>query len=433
MTEYVAVIGLGYVGLPLAVSLAGAGVHVVGIDRNPAVRDAVHSRRAPFYEPGLAEALRDLPDGMLVATEALPDSPAPSAVVICVGTPADPQTLEPDLTQLGAAADLAAAHIDDDTLVVVRSTVPVGTCRDVVLPRLSRRVSAPLLAFCPERLIQGRALSELRSLPQIIGPLDEPSRTAADRLHAVLTERRVHVSSLETAEMIKLAGNAHTDLIYGFGNELAHIATALGLDAREVVRAANLDYPRPDIAPPGYVGGSCLTKDPYLLIHTSRAAGYVPPMVTAARQVNESVPRMAVERFTARLADLTGRPVSEAKVLVCGMAYKGRPETDDVRGAASLPVAQLLQGQVKTLAGHDFQVPAGTIRDLGYEPVTLEDGLRDADGVVLLVDHRRYREITSAMVRSLMREPRVVFDLWGVTERALADVPGIEYVRYGRG
>ncbi|TCO61932.1 nucleotide sugar dehydrogenase [Actinocrispum wychmicini] len=433
MAEYVTVIGLGYVGLPVAVSLAGAGVRVAGVDTNPVVRNAVQARQAPFFEPGLTEALRALPEGMLTVAAAPPATRPPRAIVICVGTPTDPDTLQPDLTHLQAAVDVGASHMGDNTLVVVRSTVPVGTCRQLVLPRLRAQVANPMLAFCPERLIQGTALAEIRSLPQIVGPLDERSLAAADDLHATLTDKRVSVSSLETAEMIKLVGNAHTDLIYGFGNEVALMATALGLDAGEVIRSANTGYPRPDISLPGYVGGSCLTKDPYLLMYSASSAGYSPPMVAAARQLNEEVPVLAVGRFTRQLAELSNRPFTESKILVCGMAYKGRPETDDVRGAASTTVARLLGGNVKTLAGHDFLVPDHVVRGLGFEPAGLEGGLHDADGALLLVDHPRYRDITADQVRALMRGPRLILDMWGIAEDALADEDGITYVRYGRG
>ncbi|MEV0764752.1 nucleotide sugar dehydrogenase [Nocardia sp. NPDC050435] len=433
MAEYVTVIGLGYVGLPLAVSLAGQGIRVAGVDADPAIRDAVRERQAPFFEPGLSEALQRLPAGMLTVAEAPLSAGPPRAVIICVGTPTDPETLRPDLSHLRAATETATACMGDDTLVVVRSTVPVGTCRQFVLPVLRTKVARPMLAFCPERLIQGTALAETISLPQIIGALDERSRTAADALHSSLTARRVHVSSLETAEMIKLVGNAHTDLIYGFGNEVALMATALGLDADEVIRSANSDYPRPDIASPGYVGGSCLTKDPYLLIHSAASAGYSPPMVAAARRLNEEVPTRIVERFTQQLTRLSDRPFAESKILVCGMAYKGRPETDDVRGAASSTVARLLGSEVKTLAGHDFLVRDHVVRQLGFEPTGLEDGLRDADGALLLVDHPRYRDITADQIRSLMRGPRLVLDMWGIAEDALVDADGINYVRFGRG
>lgn len=427
----VVVVGLGYVGLPLAASLAAAGVDVVGVETNPATRRTVAAGESPFYEPGLAELLQGLPKGRLTVSATLPDRP-PHAVVICVGTPMSAETGHPALGHLEAAAEAVAEAMADDTLVVVRSTVPVGTCRETVLPRLRKHIAEPLLAFCPERLIQGKALAELVALPQIVGGLDDRSRDRARELHALITPKHVPVSSLETAEMIKLVCNAHTDLLYGFGNEISMMAAGFGLDADEVIASANRDYPRPDLARPGFVGGSCLTKDPYLLTYGTRAHGYEAPMVTAARRVNESVPAFAVERFVRAYEAGTDRPLSQAKILVCGIAYKGRPETDDVRGAASPDVAKALKGRVATLAAHDFLVPPETVEALGFEPVALADGLRDADGIIVLNDHPGYAAVTAEAVRSRMRAPRVVFDMWGALEDALAHHSDISYLRLGR-
>lgn len=425
-------IGLGYVGLTLAVSLARAGAAVTGVETNPDVRAALRERRTTLFEPGVDELLRTLTPARFTVTDRLPDAPL-SAVIICVGTPTDPQTRRPDLSHLRAAVAHTVAHVGPQTLVVVRSTVPVGTTRREVYQPLRARVAAPLLAFCPERTIQGRALAELAALPQVIGGVDARSTARARDLFAPLAPDQVPVSSLEAAELIKLVCNAHTDLIYGFGNEVAQIAAALGLDAHEVIASANARYPRPDLSRPGFVGGSCLTKDPYLLLHCAEQAGYHPPMVAAARAVNERVPHVAVEQVLTALA-AHGRAPADAKVLVCGIAYKGRPATDDVRGSAAIDVARSLRGAVATLAGHDFLVDPARIEEVGYRPASLTEGMTDADALVLLVDHPRYRdEISLALVRERMRHPAVVFDMWGELAGALSGVDGVEYRRLGRG
>jgi UDP-N-acetyl-D-mannosaminuronic acid dehydrogenase len=429
--EFVAVVGLGYVGLPLALLLARSGQRVVGVDADPAVRAALEAGSPRFREPGVGELLRALPPGRFTVADRLPDAPA-RAVIICVGTAYDPATGEPDLRHLLAATEHVAEHLGEDTLVVVRSTVPVGTCRGAVLPLLRARVAAPLLAMCPERIIQGRALAEVESLPQVIGALDDRAlERSRELLKAVVTDT-VEVSSPEAAELLKLICNAHTDLIYGFGNEVALMAAALGVDANEVIAAANLRYPRPDLSRPGFVGGSCLVKDPYLLIHSAAAAGYRPPMVAAARSVNERVPGHVVEVVLAALA-ARERPVAQAKVLLCGIAYKGRPETDDVRGAASVEVAAALRGRLGELVGHDFVVDPDRIAATGATPTDLAAGLDGADALVLLVDHPGYREITAELVRTRMRAGAVVYDMWGLLEDELAGEPGLDYRRLGRG
>ncbi|WP_329333131.1 nucleotide sugar dehydrogenase [Streptomyces sp. NBC_00663] len=430
-TGYVAVIGLGYIGLPLAVSLAAGGHRVVGVDTDPGVRAAVRAGTPRFHEPGLPEQLRALPPGALTVEEHLPDA-APDAVVVCVGTAVHADNQRPDLRHLVAAVTEVADRVTDRTLVVVRSTVPVGTCRNTVLPLLRKRVREPLLAFCPERTIQGRAMEELRSLPQIVGGLDERSVLSAGRLMATCATDQVVVSSLEAAEMIKLICNAHTDLIYGFGNEVALLAERLGLDADELIASANLRYPRPDLSRPGFVGGSCLVKDPYLLMHSGHETGHQMPMVAAARAVNESLPGRLVDRVTKALA-AAGKDSADTKVLVCGIAYKGRPATDDTRGSAAVQLAQELGPRVGTLAGHDFTVGRDRIAEIGFRPVNLTEGLRDADAVIVLTDHPDYGTLRAENLLEQMRPDPVVFDMWGLLQNELADLAGLTYLRLGRG
>lgn len=427
----VAVIGLGYVGLTLAVSLAREGTPVIGVEADPAVRAALAQRRTVLFEPGVDDLLATLPADRFTVTDRLPDTPV-RAVVVCVGTAVDPHTRLPDLRHLSAAVEQIAAHLNEETLVVLRSTVPVGTTRSLVLARLRERgIARPLLAVCPERTIQGRALTELAALPQVIGGVDDRSARRAADLFGRLAPDQVIVSGLEAAEMVKLVCNAHTDLIYGFGNEVALMAHSLGVDAHEVIKAANLRYPRPDLSRPGFVGGSCLTKDPYLLMSAAARAGYHPPMVAAARAVNERLPLFAVEQVLDGLAT-TGRDVGQARVLICGVAYKGSPETDDIRGSASVEVARVLRGRVAQLRGHDFVVAPERIGQAGFTPVGLDDGLTDADAVVLLVDHPGYRQALSrGALRERLRRPAVVFDMWGVLAEELADAGDIDYRRLG--
>lgn len=427
----VGVMGLGYVGLPLALSLVEAGYAVVAVDTDPGVLWALRDRRALFCEPGVAEALAAAPTDRFSVAGRLPDKPLRGAI-ICVGTAVKGATKQPDLRHLRAAAAHVADHAGEDTIVVVRSTVPVGTCRTDVLPLLSTRVSSPLLAMCPERTIQGTALAEIRSLPQIIGGIDDRSVQLAAELLAPVCPDQVRVSSLEVAEMVKLICNAHTDLIYGFGNEVALLAEAVGLDAEELISSANLRYPRPDLSRPGFVGGSCLVKDPYLLLHSGRAAGYRAPMVAAARAVNESLPGRVAQRVLDALVE-RDTPVAQARVLICGIAYKGRPPTDDVRGAAAAEVAGMLHGRVGAVVGHDFVVDADRIAALGFEPVGLDEGLREADALIILTDHPDYAGLDAERLVPLMAKRPVVFDVWGIIGAGLSGADDVTYLRLGRG
>jgi UDP-N-acetyl-D-mannosaminuronic acid dehydrogenase len=413
----VGVLGMGYVGLTLAVSLAQAGVRVLGIESDPKRLTELRLGRVPFYESGLSEAMAAVTERLSVSG-ALPD-PIPAALVVCVGTPLDAATREPRLDLLRDAIDNVAKRIDDETLVIIRSTVPVGTTRTMVLPRLKERVAQPLVAFCPERTIQGRALEELARLPQVIGGPPQARRRAA-KLFGRLTPHIVEVESTDAAELVKLVNNAHTDLIYGFGNEVALIANAVGVDADEVIAAANADYPRPDLAQPGYVGGSCLVKDPYMLLESARRHGYDPSLVAAARRLNEHVPVHVAERVIHEL-ERRGVRARDASVLLCGVAYKGRPETDDVRGSAAEIVGRLLRARVKRLLGHDFVVSDRVVADLGLEPCELLEGCSQANALILLNDHPGYAAYTWDDVSSRLGEPGLIYDLWGVYKSAAGE------------
>jgi UDP-N-acetyl-D-mannosaminuronic acid dehydrogenase len=427
----VAVIGLGYVGMTLAVAFADAGVRVLGHDSSAAVAGALARGELPVKEPGVEECLvRTLGESLWIESE-LP-AELPPTVIICVGTPVHRLTGAPDLAQLEAAIAAVAPRVGPRTLVILRSTVPVGTSRELLLEALREHQPSPRVAFCPERTIQGRALEELHRLPQIVGAASPDAAAEARELFLRLTRRVVDVSSLEAAEAIKLVCNAHTDLIYGFGNEVALMAEALGLDAEEVIASANLEYPRPDVSRPGFVGGGCLTKDPYLLAHSSERRDYRPSLVLAARRLNEEMPIRAARRVLDRLT-AAGVATDEAKVLVTGIAFKGRPETDDVRGAASVTVAELLREEVGTLLGHDFAVAPERIAALGMEPVSLEEGFEGADAAIVLTDHDGYRLLDLAELSARMSRPGIVFDAFGVLDRAAGDLaPGVEYLRMGR-
>jgi UDP-N-acetyl-D-mannosaminuronic acid dehydrogenase len=433
----VLIVGLGYVGLTLAVGMAAAGIDVVGFDVSQARSAAVRRGELAFYEPDLVETLAALPAGRLRITDDLPDR-LPSATVVCVGTPVVAETRQPALGALQEVAEALGERVRGDQLVVVRSTVPVGITRRVVLPALRRHAPDVRLAVCPERTIQGQALRELRELPQVIGGLDAASAEAASRLFAPLSPRQVRVSSLEAGEMVKLVNNCHTDTIYGFGNEVALLAEALGLDAHEVIAAANLDYPRPDLHRPGFVGGGCLTKDPYLLMASTAATGHVPEMVAAARRLNESVPGHQVDRLLRALKNRPGTtppPAEPARVLVCGLAYKGTPATDDVRGSPAPPVIARLRDHGVDVVAHDPMVPAEVADGMGVRLVDdVATAFAGSDGVIVLTDHPGYAALDARAAVATMRQPAVVVDGWGVLADQLDPAPeGVTYLRFGRG
>jgi UDP-N-acetyl-D-mannosaminuronic acid dehydrogenase len=416
----IGVIGLGYVGLTLTAALARRGYEVHGVEVQAEIRASLSRGRPHIFEPGVREVLAELVGTRIFVAPALPPDPV-DAAIICVSTPVDPATHAPYLGNLAAAAEQIARDCGPETLVVVRSTVPVGSSRAVVLPPLLAAWGAAHLVMAPERTIQGQALRELVELPQVVGGLDERSLQLGLALFGGLARQVVPVSTLETAELVKLTNNCHTDVIYAFGNEVARLTEGLGLDPLEVIRAANLDYPRPDVARPGYVGGGCLSKDPYIMLHGE----YRPPLISAARTVNEDLPVHVAHRIVEMMRAVGGRTVT-----VLGWAYKGWPPTDDMRGTPVAAMMPVFQAAGLEVLGHDPLVGADVIRAYGGEPVELARGFRDADALLVITDHPDYRNLDVARLLAGSRV-RIVYDSWRVLDPAPIAKAGVRYTGLG--
>ena len=413
-SERICVIGMGYVGLTLSLVLAKKGFRVQGVEARPLLARQLQAGRPHFYERGLEPLLREcLASGALAISEAIPADVPIDVFIVAVGTPLDSITKAPILDALRLAAESIAPHISEGALVILRSTVPVGTTRSAVLPIL-RRDSAKniLLAFCPERTIEGKALEELEYLPQIVGGLDEESVRRAESIFQRITSQVVRVSSLEAAEMTKLIDNSYRDLCFAFANEIAMIAKHLGLEGNEVIRAANNGYPRTNVALPGFCGGLCLKKDPQILSLSAEAAGYRPRLVRAAREVNEDLHRRTALRIAEHLKE-KGKEIACAKIFISGFAFKGRPETDDIRDSSTLEVlAELRQLGARHIAGHDFLVAPAVIASLGVEPASLEEGFRGADCVILMNNHQGYESVDLQRHLPLLNSGALIFDGW---------------------
>ena len=407
-TQRVAVIGMGYVGLTLASVLAREGFRVHGVENNPNVVTKLNNKDLHLVEPGVEDAIANHIGVNWTVSDDYPFTP--DVAILCVSTPVGTRG-EPDLENLKDATKALARVVDRATLVIVRSTVPVGTTRELVAPLLEEHGQRPALAFCPERTIQGIALREIQELPQVIGGRDPDSLHRCETFFSSFVRKISPVSSLEAAELVKLVNNCHTDLIYSYGNVVALMALERKLDPLEVIEAANTDYPRPNLARPGFVGGACLTKDPYILAHAFEGTPGQPEMVRRVRELNESMPHQVAQHFNSLMRRAAKVP-TDANILVCGYAYKGVPETDDMRGAPVTPFLEDLMEEWPNVVGHDYVVRSEVIEAFGTPAVSLEEGFREADGVIFLNDHPRYRSADLEALIQTARSPLVVFDSW---------------------
>lgn len=350
MANYdVAIIGCGYVGLTLAAAFNKAGLKVLGVEPREEIRKPVQKGGAPFHEPGLADALRGITMARFLA-----DEPPADAYVICVGTPLiDDGALE-------RATHEVARQADDGSLIIVRSTVRVGTTRGLVKPILDLAGSFDL-AYCPERTVEGAALKELETLPQIIGAAEESAFRRAAKLFEHVTPDGLECG-IEEAETAKLLANAWRDMRFAFANEVAMICERNRVSAQNVIDVANWRYARSDIPRPGPVGGPCLVKDSMLLIEPRTHAFSV---IRAARMLNRpDVFADAIYHAMCR------RGFGEkGRVAVLGTAFKGFPETDDTRDSPGVAIAKLLSNghevfTVDPVAPADFKTIDGQRADV---------------------------------------------------------------------
>jgi len=431
----IGIVGLGYVGLTLATVLAEAGNSVIGVEKRAELVEMTNAGVPHFTETGLPDALAGVTQSKkLVAAEAFDEGFSCDVYIITVGTPLSPEGVA-RLDMIEAAARDIASNMQDGALVILRSTVKVGTTRDVVSPILAASGKKFDIAMCPERTLEGKALQELRELPQIVGADDQATADRAAAVFRKLTNSIVLVSSIETAEIAKLVSNTFRDVQFAFANEVARVCDAFGVSAYEVISAGKLGYSRTNIPLPGLVGGPCLEKDPHILMESARSRGIDMEITAAGRTVNERQPDETVAFISG---EIKRRALSgPLKVSLVGMAFKGLPETSDLRGSMSIRVLDALK---KALPGADIGV---------YDPVTaqtelarefpeernftrLGDAVNGADVVVIGNNHPSFKTISPRAMKEFMNPDGFVFDYWNHFSHLPASELGDSYFAVGK-
>jgi UDP-N-acetyl-D-mannosaminuronic acid dehydrogenase len=411
----VGIIGLGYVGLTLATVLADVGFRVFGIEKRREVVDATNAGRPHFSEMGLAETLsRVVSGGQLTAAEAFSPDMACDVYIITVGTPLGADGAA-RLDMIEAATRQVAGHMREGALVILRSTVKIGTARLTVAPILAATGKGFSIAMCPERTLEGNALHELRELPQIVGADDQPTRDRASALFRNLTNSIVQVSGLESAELVKLVDNTFRDVQFGFANEVARICDAFGINAHEVISAGKLGYKRTNVPLPGPVGGPCLEKDPHILAQSARERGIELDIAPAARKVNERQPGETAG-FIIDEMDRRSLP-PDSRVAVLGLAFKGVPATDDLRGSMSLKIIAELCAARPTLQFGLFDpviAPDELALSLPQHQVhrSLEDAVAGAALVVICNNHPALAASSPRSISQHMVPGGFIYDYW---------------------
>ncbi len=416
--DTICIVGLGYIGLPTATVLAAGGAKVLGVDVRPEVVQAVNQGEVTIKEPGLEELLRNAAAcGNLQASL----TPAEADVfIIAVPTPIKGNH-EADMSCVARAAKSVVPFLRRGNLVILESTSPPGTCRDLLRPILEQSglgVGTDIfLAYCPERVLPGRIMEELVHNDRVVGGINPESAQRARDIYARFVRGNIVLTSATTAEMIKIVENTFRDVNIALANEIALLCEQLDIDFWEVARNANR-HPRVNVhqAGPG-VGGHCIAVDPWFLVE---AFPETTGLVRHARERNDAMPAHVANTVTALLAD-----IEKPAVTILGLAYKAG--VNDVRESPAVKVAMMLVEKGVSVVCCDPYVRTAPV------PVSpIETCFSNADLVILLTDHAEFRQLDPAIAGVVMRHRRL-YDTRNALDHAAWSKAGFEVTLLGAG
>jgi UDPglucose 6-dehydrogenase len=433
MRKNIAVAGTGYVGLSTGTCFADLGNKVTLLDINQEKIEMLRQGESPIYEPGLSEMiLRNVKAGRLFFTtdyaEALQDA---EFVFICVGTPSGVDG-EADLQYVRMAAQSIAEHMEEELIVINKSTVPVGTgdwVADIIKERQTEPVDFAVVS-CPEFTREGSALYDFMHPDRVVlGSHDKDAAEKVAQLHLPLRAPIV-MTDLRTAEMIKYASNAFLATKISFINEIAAICESLGADVEEVAVGMGMDRrigPMFLNAGLGY-GGSCFPKDVKALEHMALTQGRHPSLLRAVIDINKDARRWA----EMNLREMLGGSLKRKRIGLMGLAFK--PNTDDIRESPALDIARMLQRREALVSGYDPVAMANVAREnpnlrLVEDPYELA---RDADALLVCTDWNEFKQLDLVQVKSLMPQP-IIADGRNMYEPEVMRELGFQYRAVGRG
>jgi UDP-N-acetyl-D-mannosaminuronic acid dehydrogenase len=409
----IAVVGLGYIGLPTAAVFADNGIEVVGVDINARAVDSINKGRPHFGEPNLDALVRRVVEaGKLRAT--LTIEPA-DAFIIAVPTPmtGHGETAKPDTSYIEHAARAMAPVLAAGNLVILESTSPVGTTDrlaallaelrpDLTFPPQHGEMADVQIAHCPERVLPGRILEEVVNNPRVIGGLTRKCAQRALNLYRIVARGECRVTNARTAELAKLSENAFRDVNIAFANELSVICDSLNVNVWDLIALANL-HPRVNILRPGPgVGGHCIAVDPWFIVATNPGEA---KLIRTARQINDSKPAYVCARVRDKAAAL------KQPVIAClGLSYK--KDVDDLRESPAIEVVRRLAdervGELLVVEPHISEMPP-ELAGLGIKLWDFDRALERANVVVVLVDHQSFLSVD----RTLLKD-KFIIDTRGV-------------------
>ena len=341
--KHIVVVGMGFVGLTLGLTLADSGHNVIGLEQNETSLKKLKNGDPHFYEKNLKKLLqKNLRRKRIKFLRKFVELKKfdINYFIIAIGTPID-RNKKVHLKTIFKISEEIFNIIKKKTTIILRSTVKIGTTRKIEEVFKSKKDKVNF-AFCPERTIEGDALNELKYLPQIIGCENKNVRKNVNDLFSSITKNCVNLNTYEQAEMVKLIDNSYRDSVFSFSNQIAKMGELMGIDINESLLKANYKYPRNTLPKAGLVGGPCLTKDPYILMESLKNKVKL-PIIKESRLNNESIPKFTIRLMKSKVKK------NFKNALICGLTFKGMPENDDVRNSLSLNVIHELKINYKNI------------------------------------------------------------------------------------
>lgn len=379
-------IGLGYIGLPTAIVAANKGVDIVGVDINPSIVKQTNDGQSHIVESGLQDLLRKaVGRKKLIASE----TPVKAdAFIVFVPTPINNQK-QPDISFVEAATRTVIPLLEPGNLFVIESTVPVGTTEqmaDLIYQERPELRDKLYIAYCPERMIPGKAVYELTHNDRVIGGINEASAAKASRFYSMFVEGALHTTDSRTAEMCKLVENSFRDVQIAFANELSIVCDNAGIDANRLIGLANL-HPRVNILTPGCgVGGHCIAVDPYFLISKFPKDTN---LIQQARKSNTYKTQWCIAKIKKSINDFELRYKRRPKVALMGLAFK--PDIDDLRES---PAIDIVSEIMKLSNDMEIMISEPNIkRHPTFKLTNYTDAFRAADIIVFLVGHSSFKNL----------------------------------------
>ena len=413
----ICIVGLGYVGLTLAAILLKRGFHVYGIEKNKNILNSLKGKKAHFYEPGINTILKKkIETNQFIFSHNIKKIYRSDIYIITVGTPLGKNGRSRTDIIRNATREVLK-YLKNNDLVILRSTVKIGTTRNLVSKILNKKKCNYFLSYCPERTQEGKALKELLVLPQIIGSIDKKSEKISSQFFKQISNETKIVSNLEAAELTKLISNTYRDVSFGFANEIAIMCKKLNLNSKEIIDSGNYKYIRTNIPMPGPVAGPCLSKDSHILKESfEKYKNYFPKISHSARKTNEKMPAFILDNLKNDFPVIFNKK-KRLTFGILGLAFKGNPPTNDTRESISLKFINLLKSRYKkcTINTFDKMIKKS---DVNFFEINIFNTLKSvflkADAIFILNNHKYFKKINLKQLSKHMKFGGCIFDCWAV-------------------